>query len=429
MKFVVKNADNIVFETFVHLELHDIRWFYDEFKVDIASGTTWRAEVEAIYQQVNQGGYQSESNDYFLFVHGWNVTAAEKKRWAETIFKRFWWQGYKGQVGFFNWPCLLKNVEMDFLFALTDPNNFNNSEFLAWQSAESLSRLLRELKVQNGKKLTMLAHSQGNVVAGEALSKYDSSPIDTYIASQAALSSSFYDNHATLENVPTTGFLKGRALPELIDFDKRQFILKTPRIFGQYPSGVEPDPYFSHADHTLENKVRKIYNFYNKDDWALRQDSWELNNVMRPAYGMKFIHCDTNDQNGQYDIFEQTECPTEDSQENERFINRYIETGDGDEGDYVVDELDVVNGTDLERYAIFSYIAHSRTRALGTQDVKGSGFTGDNVNLANEDMSTTLRFNDKHYSHSRQFRSNIINENWYWDRVMEQSCFGSSIKK
>lgn len=72
---------------------------------------------------------------------------------------------------------------------------------------------------------------------------------------------------------------------------------------------------------------------------------------------------------------------------------------------------------DLERYQIFSYIASSRKRALGTQEVQG-GFSG-NINLEDE-----FRFNDEHYSHSRQLRSNIIRERPCWQEVLEH-CFGT----
>jgi hypothetical protein len=275
----------------------------------------------------------------------------------------------------------------------------------------------------------MLAHSQGNVVASESLAKYTSAPIDTYIASQAALSASFYDNRDSLDNAPTIKFLEDKALLDMVGVDNIQFILRTPRVFGHYFSGADGvASYFSHDSHEVASKALTMCNFYNKEDWALRKDSWELNNVMRPAYGMEFIHCDSNEgEKGTFDLFEE-ECPPEDSVSGERFVNEYLQDGDGDEADYINDTLEFENIDDLQRYKIFSYIAHSRKRALGTQNVTGSGFTvANNVNLF-EDPPELYEFDDRHYSHSRQFRSNIVNEKWYWKRVMEQSTFESSLK-
>ena len=41
---------------------------------------------------------------YILFVHGWNMETWEKDRFAETAFKRLYWQGYQGRFGEFRWP-------------------------------------------------------------------------------------------------------------------------------------------------------------------------------------------------------------------------------------------------------------------------------------------------------------------------------------
>lgn len=32
--------------------------------------------------------YRPNTNDKFLFAHGWNMAPWEKKRWTETMFKR-----------------------------------------------------------------------------------------------------------------------------------------------------------------------------------------------------------------------------------------------------------------------------------------------------------------------------------------------------
>ena len=72
-------------------------------------------------------------NNYILFVHGWNLADWEKDAFAETAFKRLYWQGYKGHFGAFQWPTgygfgSWKTV-------INDPDNFDNSEFNAWNSA------------------------------------------------------------------------------------------------------------------------------------------------------------------------------------------------------------------------------------------------------------------------------------------------------
>ena len=66
-----------------------------------------------------------------------------------------------------------------------------------------------------------------------------------------------------------------------------------------------------------------------------------------------------------------------------------------------------------DTYEILSYAARARSRALGVQPVSGFSSSRNSTNL--EDFG----YDDSHYSHSRQFRSNIIDEQSYWNRIKE----------
>ena len=52
---------------------------------------------------------------------------------------------------------------------LTDPHNYDNSEFTAWRSAVGLLNKLNDLSAKYPGRAYLLGHSMGNVVAGEAL--------------------------------------------------------------------------------------------------------------------------------------------------------------------------------------------------------------------------------------------------------------------
>jgi len=41
---------------------------------------------------------------YILLVHDYNLPPWKKDRFAETAFKRLYWQGYQGRFGLFRWP-------------------------------------------------------------------------------------------------------------------------------------------------------------------------------------------------------------------------------------------------------------------------------------------------------------------------------------
>ena len=65
---------------------------------------------------------------------------------------------------------------------------------------------------------------------------------------------------------------------------------------------------------------------------------------------------------------------------------------------------------DGQRYNIFAYCAESRVRALGAV-ANVIGFASFNL------RDPPLNYNSQHYSHSRQFRSNVIDESGYWKQI------------
>jgi hypothetical protein len=140
--------------------------------------------------------------DYILFVHGWNWDTWQKQKYAETTFKRLYWLGYKGRFGSFRWPCTYSSP-----YSLA---TFDVSEYKAFLSAEKLKDLIKELKAKNY-KIHLYAHSQGNIVAGEALRQIaqehepPSAPIvESYTASQAAVPARLYDPAYERENLRPT---------------------------------------------------------------------------------------------------------------------------------------------------------------------------------------------------------------------------------
>jgi len=384
----------------VTLELHDIKWFYDEYLAK-KSGTRWEASISNIAPNIRDGqaAYAPKTNEYLLFVHGWNMSGEwEKQRWTETIFKRLWWLGYQGGVGLFSWES--EPPISGYLDLSKDPVNFNNSEFKAWQASTALAGVMKDLKT-TGHKLGVLAHSQGNVVTGEALRKYDGPMIDTYIASQAALSASLYDNNLPPSaQLPWSFFFNYPTIlgvPDPVGLAlQAQSSLTTPDIYGHFSTGQPPDtPYF--ADIQLHVCPGSMFNFYNGVDFALTGKRWELNNSLKP-----------------------TNSPP--------YLFGYL--GSSDSYDELSDHffslrdpfapLTVTN--ENLKYQIFAYCAQSQTRALGTQAVAG-GFK--NLNL----QDAPYEFTKYHYSHSRQFRSNLVAEYPYWETVRNSMGFGTSIKE
>jgi len=67
-----------------------------------------------------------------------------------------------------------------------------------------------------------------------------------------------------------------------------------------------------------------------------------------------------------------------------------------------------------DTFTILSYAAEAWGKPMGIV-ASVAGFTN-GLNL----RSSSLFYNSFHYSHSRQFRSNIVDEHAYWHEVLEK---------
>lgn len=132
-------------------------------------------------------------------------------------------------------------------------------------------------------------------------------------------------------------------------------------------------------------------NYFNGEDWAL--DLWEKNNRGKPdgAWGYCFGY------GGSTNFYDETVIDT----------NRFYRWWGYIEG------LEITNGVpDLrERYEVFSCNVESRAKALG--QASNSTFS---VNF--ELSGVPLLYNDRRYSHSKQFRSNILAERVYYENII-----------
>lgn len=287
----------------------------------------------------------------------------EKDRWTETVFKRLWWQGYRGHVGSFQWPTL---SGFEWHKAASEPDHYNRSELRAWRSATALRNLIQELNGRYPGQVRILAHSMGNVVAGEALRLVPDRRVHSYLAAQAAIPAHMYD-------AQITNYWSG---------------WKTPNIYAHYFSGTDTTrPYM--ADNT--RKTGKLIRYYNPDDYALNK--WRLNNKLKPA---RVNHYNYTGRTNAYD-----------SQAGDRFYyDRLFARHD--------------NRTLMfedDRYEIFAFCLPSWSWPLGAEPMANSVFRFQ-LNLY-----TRLGYDKKRYSHSREFRSNIIDEWLFWFFVCDNLKF------
>jgi hypothetical protein len=238
-----------------------------------------------------------------------------------------------------------------------------------------------DINRESSGQIRLLAHSQGNVVAGEAINLSEPGVVHAYVASQAALSSSFYEpDLATIQ-------------PQLGAFTK-----ETPNVIASYPADPERRPYLTQ----VSSKVSLMFSYFNARDYALTGDNnfsprWEVNNKSKPddllSYGYQ----------GDPEIY--PSLPPDVG----FYQTRWVDV-DGVEEAYKHQLSFPDNG-----YEIFSFAAESRSRALGAVHALPI-FATVSLTLAEKgsrDLSED-GYNELSYSHSRQFRSNIVDEQVYW---------------
>ncbi len=197
---ITDGSGNQLAQSSLYIQIQDIKQMYERRTIGEDPNTVPGApmstnELVADGQPQFQYSYDPayDTNDsYIVFVHGWNMPAWEKDRFAETAFKRLYWQGYKGRFGSFRWPCNLFNPAALLTLNLAQ---YNVSERTAWQCGQPFENFLANLNGQYPGKVYVLAHSMGNVVTGEALRLAGTNVIvNTYVATQAAISARAYDN-------------------------------------------------------------------------------------------------------------------------------------------------------------------------------------------------------------------------------------------
>ncbi len=297
------------------------------------------------------------NDDYILFVHGWNMPAWEKDRFAETAYKRLYWQGYQGRFGDFHWPTTTLNLQHGANY------DYDNGEWIAWKSAQGLESLLANLNRNYPGKVYVLAHSMGNVVTGEGLHMAGTNVlVNTYVASQAAVSARAYDN-----TVPADALAYYYSIGQTV---------RTPDSEGYYPTNGAPS-YFNGiagASHFVD--------FYNAVDWALGK--WVGDQAHKPEPG--YFYSSVADPSGYLWTPSLFRAPS---------------------------NLDFATDT----YQIFSQAVQSYSFALGAETNIAVPF---NLSVLPVNLNASpLSFLSTHPGHSEQFRFDNMTTGVYWNQLLQ----------
>jgi hypothetical protein len=373
LDFQFKRGGQVLAERSIRLDLQPVTNLYEHYTVATGPGVgltnkDWSSSNTSIdprstpvptvptFQDGSGAASFAKTKDYVLFVHGWNMAADYRVSYASTAYKRLYWQNYKGTFGMFSWPTQVASMP------LTDQGNYNRSEQIAWNSAAGLKWLIdqkQSLREQGG-KLTVLAHSMGNIVASEALAlEGNRNVVDTTVLSQAAVSSDMYVG-------------VGNSTPYYA-------------AFGGEVGGSNPR--FRHLDQTTS----KLLNFNNANDYALT--AWGVNNIHKPGgpYHADPAVTQMGFLNATYDVLS---------------------------GPPPVVQRKLPNGTVVpltmttDRYEMFAHGLYSEAGPIGKINALPGPFTGA------FDL-TTIGFGISRTDHSGEFNHSNIEMNAYWAKFIQ----------
>lgn len=394
----------------VWLDLRKIAGMYEHWSVGNGNGVAPAGSATRIAAETSDGQvfhYASdapEERSYVLDVHGWNMEKWEKERYAETAYKRLYWQGYRGRFGLFSWPAAF-GFQTD-LDAILDSTNFDRGEFTAWRSAAPLRQLLQDLAASYDGQTYVFSHSTGAVVVSEALRLQSDARgpqiAKVYVAGQAALSAHVYDG--SLADTPGS-----------VDALQWHYTHPRLRIAGDYGPGT-PDVYRNWAAFVVTGSavstasVGRVVNFYNENDYALAAPVWQFNQITKPDFA------DFPEWLWEYRYEgDPAEAP---SAAGFRKFGKFTN---------ITGEITLHLGTRAEpadRYEIMAFAAESRVKALGATADVHHGISGA-VNL----RSVWPADNEEHKTHrwhSAAFRSTIQIQKDFWKVLLRDDGFDIS---
>src|SRR5207253_2804236 len=146
-----------------------------------------------------------EEKDVLIFVHGWRLSPNDTANFAETMFKRVWWRGFKGRFAAVRWDTYYNKTDHGWIAYAGQAidaylSKYNDSEHQAWLAAESLKHFVNAVLPATYRK-HIIAHSMGNVVSGAALER--GMALDNYALLNAAIPAACYDDDPQLQPAPT----------------------------------------------------------------------------------------------------------------------------------------------------------------------------------------------------------------------------------
>lgn len=360
--FFSRSDDHLQKTASVWLELLDVREMFELIRLSGTPDGTyygWETEQFGSFKQA----WDEETDKQIVFVHGWNMEKDEVASYAETSFKRLWWQNYKGRFSAAYWPTG------------TSLFSYNSSEFTAWVHGLALKDYFDFLN-RSGRNVSVMAHSMGNILVGSALRQ--GANLNCYALMNAAIPAECYDERAELrqeagEKQLTSYGLKLANLLMNLNLSWAKYRAWTGPFVGDDP---KQEIALRGYRGFLKDVSCSMVNFYLPQDFAT-EEAWEFNNSTQKAAVVGFPY--------KYKIGECIE------------MYERVHKGFDSLGAPIYDwELALEDVVDPHR--VMAFVDSSKTKVAGTE---GRMEPAENINMG--DKSVEEDWIDFKKEHSAQF--------------------------
>lgn len=353
--------------------------------------------IKKLYQHQTLGGADpwagiqfeptdEEQKDIVVFVHGWRLSPSDTASFAETMFKRLWWRGFKGRFAAVRWDTYYNETDhgwIPFAGQAIDAylSKYNDSEHNAWLSGEPLKAFVTN-GLPTGYRKHLVAHSMGNVVCGAALQQ--GLIVDDYALLNAAIPAASYDPSAALQPAPT---LQTANLLRIHLWDANT----TP--------DDDPDPATRSLAYRgrLRNVPGNLVSFYLPVDFATSY-AWELNNVLtKPPL--------SNEDRPEYGLF----CRAFNYDRGAAPGHKLVKLGLTSSDHFLTDP------NEAQPYACRTW-----AKAVGAEGRTRGKLEGEGVNLGSESFSPSGRTDGFGQEHSAEFNFSIQNLEAFYRELLRQ---------
>jgi len=237
----------------IWLELKDVKTMYQQYQ---ATPTTldkpftvqvpFDPETASFRAMPDRPLFQpaiDEEKKVFVMVNGSNEEYRYATSVAETIFKRLYWEGYKGRIVSFRWETLQGPLDGGL------PAQYNLNEWLAWSWGKSLADFMASNELPSDYVKNLGSHSLGCTVVGAALKR--GMVANNIVLMQGAIPAGCFDASG------------GRNDPLSVNGYDQMWVREIDNYTPDFASE------YGYRGYVTNSGQATIYSFYNVNDYAL----------------------------------------------------------------------------------------------------------------------------------------------------------------